>query len=507
MSTPERPRVSLCLIVKDEEDTLARCLASVAGIADELVVYDTGSSDGTIALAESLGATVVRGAWHEDFGRARNEALAHCHGEWILHLDADEELDFDPAAVRRGLHRAEKVDTLLLEIRNVGARGGEYAHFNRRLFRRTRAHWTGRLHERVVSRDARPLREANLLGGRIVHHGYSEEMVATRNKSARNIRIAHAELAQAGPGDDVAALMINVARSYGSAGDPDLALDWFRKARDVEGSEHRRVALRLGAELLTDSEDFAEARAWIDELEALGVDARMVSYLRGSVDLLEGRPAEQLADLAGVDQLMGEDGMGIPERKLRTRIAMGLASTQRWAQAAPALLALVQEDPESTLWGLLATATTQGDLLVAEAVDAIPDDRLRQVLAQVLVEPVPTAEHFGQELLRRFADDPRLVGFAVHHARRLDALEAMMPWATVIRNGQLEEQCPVVDRAGDPTVPAPDRFMAAVVAHAAFRDPRALELLGTIADLLSPADEPAAIHVLTELAPDLVVTN
>ncbi len=499
--------MSLCLIVKDEEETIERCLASVAGIADELVVYDTGSSDGTVALAESLGATVIRGEWHDDFGRARNEALAHCHGEWILHLDADEELDFDPAAVRRGLNRAGDVDALLLEIRNVGARGGEYAHFNRRLFRRQRAHWCGRLHERVVSRDARPLREANLLGGRIIHHGYSEEMVATRAKSARNIRIAHAELAQAGPNDDVGALMINVARSYGSSGDPDMALDWLRRARDVEGSEHRRVALRLGAELLTDAKDFAEARVWIDELEALGVDARMVAYLRGSADLLEGRPADLLADLVGTDQLMGEDGMGIPERQLRTRIAMALAATQRWTEAAPALLALVQEDPEATVWGLLATATHQGDLLVDEAVAAVPEARLRQVLAQVLVEPVESAERFGHALHGRFGDDPRLIGFSVHHSRRLDDLETMVPWATIIRNGQLEEHCPVIDRAGDPTVPAPERFMAAVVAHAAFRDARALELLGGITELLTPAEEPEAIHVLTELAPDLVVTN
>lgn len=499
--------MSLCLIVKDEEETIERCLASASRIADELVVYDTGSADKTVELARAMGATVVEGSWHDDFGRARNEALSRCHGTWILHLDADEELDFDPAAIRRGLSRADDVDALLIEIRNVGARGGEYTHFNRRLFRRARAHWKGRLHERVESRDARPLREANLLGGQIIHHGYAEEVVTARGKSARNIRIAHAELAQAGPSDDVAGLMVNVARSYGSTGDPDMALDWFRRARDVEGSESRKVALRLGAQLLTDAGDFAEARRWIDELEAAGTTPEMIAWLRGSVDLVEGSPAHDLADLHGIDSLMGEDGMGVPERTLRLRIAMALASAQRWEEASSALLDVAITDPDATVWGLVATCLDQGGLSLDHAVAAVPEDHLRQVLAQLLNEPVASAERFGLALLERFAADPRMVAFAVHHARRLDDLEAMLTWSTVIRNGHLEESCPVIDRAGDPTVPAPDRFMAAVVAHAAFRDPRSLDLLGTVSELLTPAEEPDAIHVLTELAPELVVAD
>ena len=63
--------VSACLIVKDEEHNLPSCLGALNGIADEVVIYDTGSSDGTIALAEDSGATVVRGYWDDDFGRAR----------------------------------------------------------------------------------------------------------------------------------------------------------------------------------------------------------------------------------------------------------------------------------------------------------------------------------------------------------------------------------------------------------------------------------------------------
>jgi glycosyltransferase involved in cell wall biosynthesis len=90
--------LSLCMIVRDEAPGLGRCLASVAGVADELVVVDTGSVDDTVAVARGHGARVV----HHDFGTvdfaaARNQGLDHATGRFILVLDADETLD--PASV------------------------------------------------------------------------------------------------------------------------------------------------------------------------------------------------------------------------------------------------------------------------------------------------------------------------------------------------------------------------------------------------------------------------
>ncbi len=82
--------LSLAMIVKNEERVLGRILSQVAGLCDELVVVDTGSTDGTVALAESLGAKVFHFEWIDDFAAARNEAFSHCTGDWILWLDADD---------------------------------------------------------------------------------------------------------------------------------------------------------------------------------------------------------------------------------------------------------------------------------------------------------------------------------------------------------------------------------------------------------------------------------
>ena len=94
--------ISLCMIVRNEEAHLARCLSSVAPLVDEMVVVDTGSSDRTPLIAAVFGARVFTHTWTEDFAAARNAALAHARGEWILVLDADEVLSpRDGEALRR----------------------------------------------------------------------------------------------------------------------------------------------------------------------------------------------------------------------------------------------------------------------------------------------------------------------------------------------------------------------------------------------------------------------
>lgn len=84
--------VSLCMIVKDEENSLARCLASCKPLVHEIVVVDTGSSDRTVLIAELFGAKVAHYAWQEDFSHARNRSLDLATGNWILVMDADEVL-------------------------------------------------------------------------------------------------------------------------------------------------------------------------------------------------------------------------------------------------------------------------------------------------------------------------------------------------------------------------------------------------------------------------------
>lgn len=138
---PERYRqgvaVSLCMIVKNEEKNLARCLASAKPIVDEMVIVDTGSSDATRKIAEIFGADVHDFPWNGDYSAARNASLAPARGNWILALDADESVakqDQEPflrlvrdgAGKQRAYTIVTRNYTSNLDMENWQANHGEY---------------------------------------------------------------------------------------------------------------------------------------------------------------------------------------------------------------------------------------------------------------------------------------------------------------------------------------------------------------------------------------------
>ena len=110
------PELSVVMIVKDEAACPGRCLASVRDIADEIVAGDTGSTDATPAIAAGFGARVIRVPWRDDFAWARNRVLAAASGDWLLHLDADEELDPDAARRIRAVVDADGAGADAIEV-------------------------------------------------------------------------------------------------------------------------------------------------------------------------------------------------------------------------------------------------------------------------------------------------------------------------------------------------------------------------------------------------------
>ena len=109
--------ISLCMIVKDEEKWLSQCLES-AKLVDEIIIADTGSSDKSIEIAKSFGATVFSIPWEHDFAKARNAAVAKATKEWILVLDADEKIIPDDLKKLKNLLDTISADALKLELRN-----------------------------------------------------------------------------------------------------------------------------------------------------------------------------------------------------------------------------------------------------------------------------------------------------------------------------------------------------------------------------------------------------
>ncbi len=226
----ERRRLSLCLIVKDEEDFLPDCLASVGDLADEVIVVDTGSTDRTVERAEAAGATVVHRPWTGDFAAARNASLDAATGDWVLVLDADERLAPGSAEQVRRLIDAEPEDAPptiylpLIENRDKDGRPLGAGHMPRLWRRRPALRFTGRVHEQVGV-GVPGLRQRYEDAFRILHYGYDPDLQAQRGKRARNMGLLEAELADR-PGD--AAATFYLAKEHYAGGDDAAALAGFR---------------------------------------------------------------------------------------------------------------------------------------------------------------------------------------------------------------------------------------------------------------------------------------
>ena len=188
---PSSPQISLCMIVRNEAERLARCLESVRDLVDEMVVLDTGSTDETVAIAQSYGATVAAYPWNDDFAAARNAALESVTGDWVLVLDADETLcEAAIPAIRQSIANADLLVVNLVR-QEIGAEQSPYSLVSR-LFRRHPAIRFDRPYHALVDDSVLALKAqephwqiADLPMVAIAHAGYEPGAIAQQNKAAR----------------------------------------------------------------------------------------------------------------------------------------------------------------------------------------------------------------------------------------------------------------------------------------------------------------------------------
>lgn len=193
-------RISLCMIVRDEEELLARSLEAAAPWVDEIIIVDTGSVDGTVQVALAYGAHVARFPWTGSFSEARNVSLETATGDWILWLDADEILADGAGPKLRELagHTWREGFYVAIENETGDEAGAAVVHEALRFWRnRPTIRFTGRIHEQHTQEMPLELAERFARSGLTVRHlGYRPEIVAAKGKSERNRAI----LAQERPG-------------------------------------------------------------------------------------------------------------------------------------------------------------------------------------------------------------------------------------------------------------------------------------------------------------------
>ena len=373
-----KPLLVAALIVKDEEEMLPGCLESLLPIVDRIEVCDTGSTDSTVEIAEAAGAHVTHREWPNDFGVARNYALEQCRdARYVIVIDADERLECsDPEQVRRYLatysaeHRGLTVD-----VANLDEQGLEQNRFRSlRVFHAVGIEYRGTLHEQPhIVGDPEPLGGTFFSQLSVKHHGYVDNVVASKNKAGRNLVLAEA----AYDTDPTPGTALHLARSLSYAGlEPDRARALLEEA--WEGSaEATRTAKAQILSLLADQyvavNDYE--RAFDLSLEALTLvpaDDTAAALLAITAEQL-GRHAELIETAEKLRDVPSPPPAHFVEENrttYRNGLVRGYAATGDAEKAIVSAFDLLDENPDGfESWDALAACLN--DLYGSAAIELL----------------------------------------------------------------------------------------------------------------------------------------
>ena len=319
--------LSLSMIVRNEEARLAACLASVSALADEMVVVDTGSTDATIAIAEAAGARVERIDWPGDFAPTRNRALEFLKGDWVLVLDADEQLRPEVIPSLRALMAQPDVLVINLLRYELGAAMAPYSSVSR-LFRRHPAIRWSRPYHSMIDDSVKGLLEeepqwriADCSEPAILHDGYRPELLAGTDKANR-LRQAMQDELDASPGNPYASAKLGGLLI--SEGRHEEAIPLLRRGLEQEGvqdAERYELLVHLGL-AITPSDPvgaiacYREALAIpLDTRISLGARLNLAARLMEQGDLEEGISLTQTATQRAPEVALGWYNLGLMQRR------------------------------------------------------------------------------------------------------------------------------------------------------------------------------------------------
>ncbi|WP_193726707.1 TPR domain-containing glycosyltransferase [Paenibacillus guangzhouensis] len=444
------------LIVRNEADTLPNCLQSVEG-ADELILVDTGSTDHTKLIAAQYGATLIDFPWIDDFAAARNAGLEAATTDWILTLDADEQLLCSLGTVRRLIEEQEDTSIEAYEffIESVLDSSGNQriTHPSIRLFRNQQTtRYQGRIHEQIGPSILAHHPDAVIAPStmRIQHDGYLPQFLQQQEKVARNRRILELAL-QESPDDPFYLYHLGVTSCQ--EGDLPQAVDWFHRSLAIAPpqSPYRSTLIRDLTKIYIELERIEEAAQLLDAELTRYSEYADLHALYGMVFESQGRWEE--AYLAYQQAAMQTTNIYVSESGIRTRsiTAMGDLSrrslqftdaVQLYTQALslspkyePAWSGLVEtlqqlQVPDEEIWShMCATAPPQQSedyILIARI--------LRKMGAYPLLEQ-QCRSHYREHPVLRFYYADALIHLGLHLTARR-CLTELLELATMVEEKQ-----------------------------------------------------------------------
>nr|WP_269473526.1 TPR domain-containing glycosyltransferase [Paenibacillus odorifer] len=292
------------MIVKNEEKTLARCLDSVVGKVEEIIIVDTGSEDNTIEIAKRYTSNIYSFQWTGSFAEARNFSIRQSSCDYILVMDADEYLDEDS-----DIHKVcvTGFDYYVLKIKNYLSFDQTFIHYNVRLFvNNENLYFENQLHEHLNIFDERFKFVGDDVDLLLHHTGYSNETIEEKDKLQRNLPIMIREVEENPNGFN----LFNMGKLYLSLGQYHKAVNYFKKAYPLSKSTlYFPDLLTLFASTLGKLNRYEDGLSVINEAVRLYSEDSEMSYTQGQLFMEAGYLKDAELSFRKC-LLMGDQGQG-----------------------------------------------------------------------------------------------------------------------------------------------------------------------------------------------------
>lgn len=277
------PKLTLSMIVKNEEKYLRECLESVKDTVDEIVIVDTGSEDKTVEIAKSYNARIFHFKWINDFSAARNFALSNSTGNWILYLDADERLSSESVRKLKNLVEINELIGVKCVVVSLDEKLGISQSMKyTRLFRNNSdILFDGKVHEQIENsliKNNYKIIDSEII---IYHQGYNVPKEELKFKAERNLKLLLNEYKN----NKSSYNAYQLANTYSALDDSTNALKYFKEAivdKNLK-RELRAISYMNLADYEMRNQNISSSKEYIDKAIKLNPNLSLINIIAAQI--------------------------------------------------------------------------------------------------------------------------------------------------------------------------------------------------------------------------------
>jgi GT2 family glycosyltransferase/tetratricopeptide (TPR) repeat protein len=276
-------KISLCMIVKNEERVLANCLKSARPFFHEIIVVDTGSTDRTKEIAREFGVKLIESTWPDSFAEARNESLKHATGDWIFWLDADDVLPLlsGEAVLDAAINAPIEITGFVVPVQFVeeGPNAGTRVDHVKLIRNYPGIKFEGRIHEQILSSIREHGGEISRLNVVVLHAGYDTSTQGQKKKRERDWHLLDLDLKDR---PEHPFVWFNIGMTHHFSGQHEEAVEALKNSIKFSGEQdsHLRKAFSLMGVSYREMNQLDDSvQAFIDGLNRVGEDPELTFQL------------------------------------------------------------------------------------------------------------------------------------------------------------------------------------------------------------------------------------